>query len=65
MELTLWWVEERSWINKDVWQPAYGPYVDHDKAGAKARKIDAAGDWYHREPTTRVRGITITGEEVW
>jgi hypothetical protein len=64
MELTLWWVEEKDW--DDAWKPAYGPYVDQYKAEEKARKIDStSGGWLYREPTTRVRGITIKGEEAY
>lgn len=63
MELTLWWVEEKDWEGN--WKPVYGPYVDQYKAEEKARKIDARGGWGYREPTSRVNGITIKGEEAW
>lgn len=63
MELTLWWVEEKDWQGN--WSPEYGPYVDKFRAETKARKIDAASGWHHREPKTRVNGITIKGEEAY
>lgn len=61
MELTLWWVEEKDW--EGIWKPAYGPYVDQYKAEEKAWKMGGYGEWSYREPTTRVNGIIIKGEE--
>lgn len=63
MELTLWWVEEKNW--SDDWQPEYGPYVDKYTAEEKAREIDGTSGWGYREPTARVRGMIVKGEEAW